>query len=128
MIRGPCSVGGIRMSTSTIAKTASDTANETSTGRTASAPASAAHLTDADLERFGAELDAIRASVIDDLGESDARYIRRVIAVQRRLEVGGRGLLLVSLFPPAWVAGTGALAVAKILENMEIGHNVLHGQ
>ncbi|MDT7691964.1 MAG: NADPH-dependent stearoyl-CoA 9-desaturase [Pseudonocardiales bacterium] len=116
------------MSTSTIAKTASDTANETSTGRTASAPASAAHLTDADLERFGAELDAIRASVIDDLGESDARYIRRVIAVQRGLEVSGRGLLLVSLFPPAWVAGTGALAVAKILENMEIGHNVLHGQ
>ncbi|MDT7674337.1 MAG: NADPH-dependent stearoyl-CoA 9-desaturase [Pseudonocardiales bacterium] len=116
------------MSTSTIAKTANDTANETSTGRTASAPASAAHLTDADLERFGAELDAIRASVIDDLGESDARYIRRVIAVQRGLEVSGRGLLLVSLFPPAWVAGTGALAVAKILENMEIGHNVLHGQ
>ncbi|MDT7671649.1 MAG: NADPH-dependent stearoyl-CoA 9-desaturase [Pseudonocardiales bacterium] len=116
------------MSTSTIATTASDTANETSTGRTASAPASAAHLTDADLERFGAELDAIRASVIDDLGESDARYIRRVIAVQRGLEVSGRGLLLVSLFPPAWVAGTGALAVAKILENMEIGHNVLHGQ
>ncbi|MCU1653690.1 MAG: fatty acid desaturase [Pseudonocardia sp.] len=116
------------MSTSTIATTASDTANETSTGRTASTPASAAHLTDADLERFGAELDAIRASVIDDLGESDARYIRRVIAVQRGLEVSGRGLLLVSLFPPAWVAGTGALAVAKILENMEIGHNVLHGQ
>ena len=90
--------------------------------------ASAAHLSDLDLERFGAELDAIRAEVLDDLGESDARYIRRVIAAQRGLEVGGRGLLLISLFPPAWLAGTAALAASKILENMEIGHNVLHGQ
>src|SRR5882762_7035465 len=89
--------------------------------------ASAAHLSDLDLERFGAELDAIRAEVLDDLGESDARYIRRVIAAQRGLEVGGRGLLLISLFPPAWLAGTAALAASKILENMEIGHNVLHG-
>ena len=36
--------------------------------------------------------------------------------------------LLVSLFPPAWLAGTTALAVAKVLENMELGHNVMHGQ
>src|SRR6202023_2752498 len=44
------------------------------------------------------------------------------------LEVGGRAALLVSLFPPAWLAGTAALSLAKILENMEIGHNVMHGQ
>ncbi|MCX6489623.1 MAG: acyl-CoA desaturase, partial [Rhodococcus sp.] len=30
--------------------------------------------------------------------------------------------------PPAWLAGVGALGVAKILDNMEIGHNVMHGQ
>src|SRR5204862_124211 len=29
---------------------------------------------------------------------------------------------------PAWAAGTATLGMAKILENMEIGHNVLHGQ
>ncbi|GAA5166953.1 acyl-CoA desaturase [Pseudonocardia eucalypti] len=87
-----------------------------------------AHLSESDFERIGEELDAIRAEVMDDLGEADARYIHRVIAVQRGLEASGRGLLLVSLFPPAWAAGTAALAVAKILENMEIGHNVLHGQ
>jgi hypothetical protein len=68
----------------------------------------------------------IRAGVMDDLGENDACYIRRVIAVQRGLEAGGRALLLVSLFPPAFVGGTAALSAAKILENMEIGHNVLH--
>ena len=58
----------------------------------------------------------------------DAAYIRKVIAVQRKLELASRGVLLFSLFPPAWLVGTAGLSVAKILENMEIGHNVLHGQ
>ena len=87
-----------------------------------------AHLRDEDLDALGAELDAIRDEVLADLGSDDADYIRRVIAAQRGLEAGGRGALLVSLFPPAWLAGTAMLSVAKILENMEIGHNVLHGQ
>ncbi|PKK16103.1 acyl-CoA desaturase [Thermomonospora sp. CIF 1] len=88
----------------------------------------AASLSRADLEEFGRELEKIRQEVLADLGEDDAAYIRGVIALQRRLEVTGRALLLVSWLPPAWLAGTTALAVAKILENMEIGHNVLHGQ
>ncbi|HEY4421148.1 MAG TPA: acyl-CoA desaturase [Pseudonocardia sp.] len=91
-------------------------------------PSAAAHLTDEQVEALGAELDVIRAEVVASLGEADARYIHRVIAVQRGLEVGGRAALIFSLFPPAWVAGTAALSVAKILDNMEIGHNVLHGQ
>ncbi len=91
-------------------------------------PSAAAHLTDEQVEALGAELDAIRAEVVGSLGEADARYINRVIALQRALEVGGRGALIFSLFPPAWIAGTAALSVAKILDNMEIGHNVLHGQ
>ena len=37
-------------------------------------------------------------------------------------------MLLFSRFKPAWVLGTAGLSVAKILENMEIGHNVMHGQ
>jgi NADPH-dependent stearoyl-CoA 9-desaturase len=87
-----------------------------------------AHLTDEDIAALGAELDAIREQIIASRGERDAAYIRRVIDVQRALEMGGRGVLLFSLFPPAWLAGTTALSIAKILENMEIGHNVLHGQ
>jgi fatty acid desaturase len=86
------------------------------------------HLTPEDLDAIGAELDAIRDEVLADLGEDDAKYIRSVIKAQRGLEAGGRAALLVSLFPPAWLAGTAMLSVAKILENMEIGHNVLHGQ
>jgi fatty acid desaturase len=87
-----------------------------------------AHLTDEDIEKLGEELDAIRLDVLSSLGERDADYIRAVIDTQRKLELGSRALLLVSLFPPAWLLGTAGLSVSKILENMEIGHNVMHGQ
>ena len=87
-----------------------------------------AHLTPEDIEQLGVELDAIRQDILDDRGEADAAYIRRVINVQRTLELGSRAVLLARRFPPAWVVGTAGLSVAKILENMEIGHNVLHGQ
>ncbi|WP_067439873.1 fatty acid desaturase family protein [Nocardioides jensenii] len=87
-----------------------------------------AHLTEADIEQIGVELDAIRQDVIDSRGASDAAYIRKVVDVQRKLELGSRAVLLASIFPPAWIAGTVGLSVAKILENMEIGHNVMHGQ
>ncbi len=86
------------------------------------------HLTEEDIEAIGSELDAIRQSVLDSRGERDAAYIRRVIDVQRKLEMAGRVLLLASRYRPAWVLGTTCLALAKILDNMEIGHNVLHGQ
>ncbi len=86
------------------------------------------HLTRADTEAIGRELDVIRQSVLDDRGARDAAYIRRVIDVQRKLEMAGRVLLLGSRYKSAWVVGTACLAVAKILDNMEIGHNVLHGQ
>jgi len=86
------------------------------------------HLTAEDIELIGKELDDIRQSVIDSRGEDDARYIRKVIDVHRKIELGSRAVLLASGFPPAFVVGTIGLSVAKILENMEIGHNILHGQ
>src|SRR6201990_2261640 len=86
------------------------------------------HLSPADIEDIGRELDAIRAEFIEKRGASDAAYIRKVIDTQRKLELGSRAVLLFSLFPPAWWVGTAGLSVAKILENMEIGHNVMHGQ
>jgi NADPH-dependent stearoyl-CoA 9-desaturase len=87
-----------------------------------------AHLSDEDIENLGRELDAIREQIIAGRGERDAAYIRKVIAGQRRLELGSRAVLLFSLFPPAWIAGTVGLSISKIIENMEIGHNVMHGQ
>jgi fatty acid desaturase len=82
----------------------------------------------AQIDAFGAEMDALRKKVVEDLGEADADYLRNVVDKQRKLELLGRGLLAVGIFPPAFVAGVGALAVSKIIDNMEIGHNVMHGQ
>jgi fatty acid desaturase len=87
-----------------------------------------AHLTEEDVEAIGKEFDAIRAEIEAARGADDAEYIRRVISVQRKLAVGGRAALFLSIFPPAWLAGATMLAFAKILENMELGHNIMHGQ
>ena len=87
-----------------------------------------AHLSAEDIELIGKELDEIRDAIVADRGERDAAYIRRVIKSQRYLELGSRAVLLGSLFPPAWIVGTIGLSVAKILDNMEIGHNIMHGQ
>jgi NADPH-dependent stearoyl-CoA 9-desaturase len=99
-----------------------------STGHPAVRPPAAAHLTDEQVAELGRELDAIRDEVLAKRGSKDAAYIRRVIKVQRALEISGRLALLGSRNKAAWVTGTALLSVAKILENMEIGHNVLHGQ
>src|SRR6202008_770985 len=87
-----------------------------------------AHPTDGDIENLAVELDAIRLDIEDSRGERDARYIRRTIATQRALDVASRVMLAASSKRSAWWAGTAALGLAKIIENMEIAHNVMHGQ
>jgi NADPH-dependent stearoyl-CoA 9-desaturase len=74
------------------------------------------------------DLDQIRDRVMAELGERDRRHIEGVIAVHRWLEVTGRGAMLGAAVTPSLAIGFLALSAAKILENMEIGHNVLHGQ
>jgi linoleoyl-CoA desaturase len=86
------------------------------------------HLTEDEVEQIGRELDAIRAEIEESRGASDAAYINRLIKIQRGLAAAGRVTLFFSNKKPAWVAGATMLGVAKILENMEIGHNVMHGQ
>src|SRR6476619_2160314 len=86
------------------------------------------HLSPEDIEQIGVELEAIRAEFIEKRGASDAAYIRKVIDTQRKLELGSRAVVLFSLFPPGWYVGNAGLSVAKILENREIGHHVMHGQ
>ncbi len=112
------------------------------------------HLSEEDVAEIGRRFDAIAAEHRASLGPKDARYIRTLIRVQRGLEVAGRSLLMLptlgmaldkagyktrkggllprSLRTPAhrglWWAGVGALGLAKVLENLEIGHNVMHGQ
>jgi fatty acid desaturase len=81
-----------------------------------------------ELAQFGAELEAIKQEQLADVGEVDARYIRRIVTAVRYTEVIGRGLLFLSFFPPFWLLGVLVLALSKILENMELGHNIMHGQ
>lgn len=100
-------------------------------------------LNDAEIEEFGRELDAMRDEVIDSRGERDRAYILRIIRIQRSLALGGRVVIFASMLClPVWThgfastalfwtligIGTLMLALAKILENMEVAHNVLHGQ
>ncbi|MGL4305834.1 MAG: fatty acid desaturase family protein [Mycobacteriaceae bacterium] len=80
------------------------------------------------VEAMGRELDELRAQVVASLGEKDREYLYSVIKAQRGFEVVGRSLMYLSFFPPAWLAAVGALGISKILDNMEIGHNVMHGQ
>ncbi|MBM7061268.1 fatty acid desaturase [Pseudomonas sp. UL073] len=85
-------------------------------------------LSPTELAAFGAELDALRQRTLAHLGAADARYIRRVRAAVRACCAGGRVLLLFGWFPPTWLLGVLLLGLGKILENMELGHNVMHGQ
>lgn len=82
-------------------------------------------LTPSQLEAFGEEMDAIRQRIIASLGEEDASYIRNVVKAQRAFEVAGRALFYL---PPAWPLAVASLSISKIIDNMEIGHNVMHGQ
>jgi linoleoyl-CoA desaturase len=80
------------------------------------------------IEAIGKEFDELHEQVRNDLGERDARYIRSIIALQRRLALMARLELVASRWRLPWALGATSLGLAKILENMEIGHNVLHGQ
>ena len=79
-----------------------------------------------ELERFGAEMDAIRQRIVAELGEEDAAYIRGVVAKQRGFEIAGRALFYLPVV--GWLPAVACLSISKILDNMEIGHNVMHGQ
>ncbi|MBD4476836.1 acyl-CoA desaturase, partial [Xanthomonas citri pv. citri] len=70
-------------------------------GSPAVRPPGAAHLTDEQVAELGRELDAIRDDVLSRRGASDAAYIRRVIRLQRWLEIGGRAALLNAKHPAA---------------------------
>ncbi len=85
-------------------------------------------LTPEQIDEIGLEFQKIHDEVRADLGEADATYIRSLVEFHRRLAALSRIVLLASRYPPAWILGTAGLSVAKILENMELGHNIMHGQ
>lgn len=87
-----------------------------------------AHLSATDLEAFESELDSIRRDIEASRGEKDRAYILRTIAFQRFLDMAARLCIVGTRCKAGWALGTIALAVAKSIENMELGHNIGHGQ
>jgi fatty acid desaturase len=87
-----------------------------------------AHLSDADLTALAADLDEIRCDIEASRGTKDRAYIMRAIAFQRCLDVGARLIIARTNGRFGWILGTTALAAAKCIENMELGHNISHGQ
>lgn len=79
-----------------------------------------------ELEAFGAEMEAIRQRIVADLGEKDSAYIYDIVKKQRAFELAGRALFYLPVI--GWVPAVACLSISKILDNMEIGHNVMHGQ
>ncbi len=109
--------------------TATQNGHQTGTPAAIDEPENPLHrLTPEQIEQIGREFDELHEQVKADLGDRDARYIRSVIAMQRRLALIARLELIASRWRVPWALGAATLGVAKILENMEIGHNVLHGQ
>ena len=85
-------------------------------------------LSRAQIDEIGEKFQQIHDDVYADLGDSDAAYIRNIVQFHRRLAAIGRIELMASRYTPALILGTLTLGAAKIIENMEIGHNVMHGQ
>ncbi|MCH2006722.1 acyl-CoA desaturase [Acinetobacter ursingii] len=87
------------------------------------------YLTPEQVEEFGHRVEEIRREVMDNLGEQDAKYIYKIRNFVRYSEIASRGMLMFGgWIPPVWLVGTGLLGISKIVENMELGHNVMHGQ
>ncbi len=85
-------------------------------------------LSEEQIEELAKEFDKIHDEVFEELGDRDRKYITSMIEMHRRLLVMSRVMLFFGRYKPAMAAGTATLSLAKILENMEIGHNVMHGQ
>jgi fatty acid desaturase len=77
--------------------------------------------------RFGEELDGVKERAVARMGAEDVRYVRRMNAFSRSMEVLGRGLIFFSPEPLSFLLGVGALWIHKQLQATEIGHTALHG-
>lgn len=101
------------------------------------------NLTEAQIDEFGREIQQIYDEAMASRGDRDRAYILNLIRTQRSMAFTGRIIMYAGLFfLPVWphalagwaatlmimAAGSIMLGIAKILENMEIAHNVLHAQ
>jgi len=57
-------------------------------------------LTEQQLSELAAELDQVKAGVMSQLGDKDARYIRRMLLTQRLSAISGRILMVLGFITP----------------------------
>ncbi len=82
-----------------------------------------------EVAEFGRRIDALRDATRAKIGEQDAKYIYGVRDFVRYTEIASRAMLMFGgWIPPVWLLASGMLGISKIAENMELGHNVMHGQ
>ncbi|MCH2159290.1 MAG: acyl-CoA desaturase [Oleiphilaceae bacterium] len=81
------------------------------------------------------QFEELREQTFKKVGTEDANYIRKLIGFQRLLDIVSRiGIACAFLFFDGYLMWSIAtlsvlgLALSKILDNMEIGHNIMHGQ
>ena len=67
------------------------------------------------LQNFQTELDELRAKIMSELGEVDAKYIRKIRRVAQASALAGRSLLMFGVGPISWISGIITLAHAKII-------------
>ncbi|MGO1491212.1 MAG: fatty acid desaturase family protein, partial [Psychrobacter sp.] len=94
-----------------------------------------AQLTKSRSDALADELNALYQNVMSSLGSDDARYIQRVHTTVVYSEMVSRSLLAAAgrmsskrSLVATWLLATSLLSFSKILNNMELGHNVMHGQ
>lgn len=81
------------------------------------------------LTALAQDLDSLKAETLAKVGDADAKYIRRVHSLQFAAEWLGRASLVAGFWWLwLWPVGVLLLALSKILDNMELGHNIMHGQ
>lgn len=82
-----------------------------------------------EVAEFGRRIDALRDATRAKVGEEDAKYIHGVRNFVRYTEIASRtALMFGGWIPPVWLLASFTLGISKIVENMELGHNVMHGQ
>jgi linoleoyl-CoA desaturase len=115
-------------STTTGAETGTPCATTAAPEASAGARLNPGPQTPAQLDAFARELDALKRETMAKVGVDDARYIIRLLWTIRGFETAGRALLLTTPWLPTFWLGAVMLGLSKCLQNMEFGHNVMHGQ
>src|SRR5438128_18350 len=84
-------------------------------------------LTREEVAAFGAELDELRSRIVADLGENDARYVRRIRDAVRWSALGGRALSFRGTLQTPWGRGPARSRARACASRREVGRTAAEG-